>query len=392
LTTTPLAMPDVIRWLRRDQRKAGGSKGARGADDGGVGADDQQQRERKDAAAPARRALDVSAAAANHRGPSAPPPPPSAPAPVRTDRPSPELDAAVLRGDEPFPLAEPCVFRVGNLGADAYWEWVHRPVAGAPRFFRRGWVERCSKTAWWAIPGIWLPVALTVALAGARHFDCAPGGPDEAGDCALPVDWSLAGVAAQARSAAAAYGGRALSWQLAGLAFWQVLEYAIHRGLFHGRFPGYYGRTFHFLFHGCHHKYPMDGLRLVFPPVPAAPVMLTIFSGMVALLGLARACSFGSGTLLGYVCYDCFHYACHHGDSVVPRLPVLGALRHRHARHHFHGEHEVGFGITTLFFDVLFGTLGAPVLSAGGGGAGGEKDGWLVRRLMGAQAAKGKAV
>jgi dihydroceramide fatty acyl 2-hydroxylase len=362
-------MPDVIRWLRRDQRKGGAdqaSKHPAAAPAGG-----------NDAAAPA--ALDISASSDAGRPLALPPPPPP-----RTDVPSPALDAAVLRGDEPFSLEDPCVFAVGNLGADAYWEWVHRPVAGAPRFFRRGWVEACSKTVWWLIPSIWLPVAFVLMLAGARHQSCRLSRAPPA-DCAAPVVFSLSGVLSQAFSAARDFPPSAFSWQLCGLAFWQALEYAIHRGLFHGRFPGYYGRTFHFLFHGCHHKYPMDGLRLVFPPVPAAPVMLTIFAGMVSVLGVARACSFGSGTLTGYVLYDCFHYACHHGGSGLPGVPVLGALRQRHAQHHYHGEHDVGFGITTLFFDVVFGTLGAPVVEGKGGG-------WLARRLQGASAAKSKAV
>lgn len=30
------------------------------------------------------------------------------------------------------------------------------------------------------------------------------------------------------------------------------------------------GNTAHYLLHGCHHKHPMDGLRLVFPPAAAA--------------------------------------------------------------------------------------------------------------------------
>jgi sterol desaturase/sphingolipid hydroxylase (fatty acid hydroxylase superfamily) len=34
----------------------------------------------------------------------------------------------------------------------------------------------------------------------------------------------------------------------------------------------YWGITTHFLFHGCHHKYPLDPSRLVFPPLPAAAV------------------------------------------------------------------------------------------------------------------------
>ena len=37
-----------------------------------------------------------------------------------------------------------------------------------------------------------------------------------------------------------------------------------------------------FLFHGCHHKYPLDATRLVFPPLPAAAVA----AGIVAVLRL----------------------------------------------------------------------------------------------------------
>lgn len=48
---------------------------------------------------------------------------------------------------------------------------------------------------------------------------------------------------------------------------------------------GYWGITAHFLFHGCHHKYPLDATRLVFPPVPAAAVA----AGIVAVLRLVLA-------------------------------------------------------------------------------------------------------
>lgn len=36
------------------------------------------------------------------------------------------------------------------------------------------------------------------------------------------------------------------------------------------------GNTVHYLFHGCHHKHPMDGLRLVFPPAPAAIIAVGV--------------------------------------------------------------------------------------------------------------------
>lgn len=45
--------------------------------------------------------------------------------------------------------------------------------------------------------------------------------------------------------------------------------------------------TAHYLLHGCHHKHPMDGLRLVFPPAATAilciPVLLLFFNSFCSL-------------------------------------------------------------------------------------------------------------
>jgi 4-hydroxysphinganine ceramide fatty acyl 2-hydroxylase len=50
------------------------------------------------------------------------------------------------------------------------------------------------------------------------------------------------------------------------------MEYFLHRFLFHSEdkwLPGSKGNfpiVAHFMFHGIHHAFPMDKLRLVFPP------------------------------------------------------------------------------------------------------------------------------
>lgn len=36
------------------------------------------------------------------------------------------------------------------------------------------------------------------------------------------------------------------------------------------------GNTIHYLLHGCHHKHPMDGLRLVFPPAATAILLFPV--------------------------------------------------------------------------------------------------------------------
>ncbi len=66
-------------------------------------------------------------------------------------------------------------------------------------------------------------------------------------------------------------------------------RYCVHRFLFHARPRGYWAVTLHFGVHGCHHKFPADAARLVFPPLPAALVALLLRALARALLPPARA-------------------------------------------------------------------------------------------------------
>ncbi|KAF7151311.1 hypothetical protein RHSIM_Rhsim02G0164300 [Rhododendron simsii] len=61
---------------------------------------------------------------------------------------------------------------------------------------------------------------------------------------------------------------------------------------------------------------------------------------------------FGGG-LLGYVMYDATHYYLHHAQptSEVPRN-----LKKYHFNHHFRIQNQ-SFGITSSFWDKVFGTL-----------------------------------
>lgn len=71
---------------------------------------------------------------------------------------------------------------------------------------------------------------------------------------------------------------------LLGAILWQLAEYCIHRFLFHIQPSTCWGITIHFTFHGCHHKWPMDNSRLVFPPVPAALIVAAVFAAWHRLL------------------------------------------------------------------------------------------------------------
>lgn len=218
---------------------------------------------------------------------------------------------------------QPLVFEVGHLGSD-YWNWVNRVEVGQPRFFKSEFAERCSKVVWWVVPAIWLPVALFSAFQAYSKFGLG----------AATLASLIAG----------------------GVLVWQLLEYLIHRFVFHAASDRYWGITLHFLFHGCHHKFPMDRERLVFPPVPATPVVCLVYWAAHQLLAAGPAAALFSGIILGYVYYDCIHYCVHHGA----KLPggVLRDLRSRHLHHHFH-DHDSGYGISSVLYDVLLGTMPA---------------------------------
>src|SRR5256886_13086936 len=56
-----------------------------------------------------------------------------------------------------------------------------------------------------------------------------------------------------------------------GLLIWTLVEYAMHRYLFHYEPKTRLGRRVHFLVHGAHHDYPQDASRLVAPPAFSVP-------------------------------------------------------------------------------------------------------------------------
>jgi dihydroceramide fatty acyl 2-hydroxylase len=215
--------------------------------------------------------------------------------------------------------SKPVVFQVGLMG-DSYWDWVHRPEPGQPRFFSSTLIEGVSKTPWWVVPLLWVPIF----TAAAAHSCIA------------------LGVAAI----------QLFTLLMAGVIAWQLLEYMIHRFVFHADLRSYWGITFHFLFHGCHHKYPMDRDRLVFPPLPASMLVATVYLVLHALLPPRHALPLFAGMGYGYVVYDCMHFTIHHCSRAM-RGPLLGNLKRRHLDHHYR-NHDTDYGISSVMFDVLF--------------------------------------
>ena len=68
----------------------------------------------------------------------------------------------------------------------------------------------------------------------------------------------------------------------------------------------------------------------------------------------AHALPFFMGILAGYICYDCSHYAMHHGIG-AHSVWCFKALRRAHLGHHYQHP-SAAFGISSPLFDVLLRT------------------------------------
>ncbi|CAH1448714.1 unnamed protein product [Lactuca virosa] len=218
-------------------------------------------------------------------------------------------------------LDKPLVFQVGHLG-EAYQEWIHQPIVSkeGPRFFKSDFWEFLTKNEWYYIPSIWLPV---VCWYTSKSFKMGLSLPQIAIILVL------------------------------GIFIWSFMEYSLHRFLFHIHTKSYWGNTLHYLLHGCHHKHPQDGLRLVFPPTATAILLVPLWNVLKLISTPTVTPALFGGILLGYVMYDVTHYYVHHGQ---PKSQVPRSLKKYHLNHHFRIQNK-GYGITSSLWDKVFGTL-----------------------------------
>ena len=144
---------------------------------------------------------------------------------------------------------------------------------------------------------------------------------------------------------------------LLGLAAWTLVEYVMHRFVFHFRPRTAWQERLSFLFHGVHHAQPMVKSRLVMPPALSIPLagfwygVLYLVAGV--LLGAqAWIGPVFAGLILGYMAYDLTHYATHHFKV---RWAAFQYIRRYHLHHHTQTP-EKRFGVTSPLWDIVFGT------------------------------------
>ena len=136
-----------------------------------------------------------------------------------------------------------------------------------------------------------------------------------------------------------------------GLLSWTLVEYLLHRFVFHFQPDSAWGQRLHFMLHGVHHDYPRDATRLVMPPALSLPLGVPFFVLFHGLFGAWAPAAF-AGLLTGYLSYDMLHYATHH----VPMKSRAGKwLKRNHLRHHY-TQPGSAYGVTSPLWDYVFGT------------------------------------
>jgi sterol desaturase/sphingolipid hydroxylase (fatty acid hydroxylase superfamily) len=138
-----------------------------------------------------------------------------------------------------------------------------------------------------------------------------------------------------------------VEWLLAliiGLGLWTLMEYGIHRWLYHGL-------EVLMRLHDAHHKEP--NAHIGAPPFVGIALIFLIVYLPVGAFSPTFASGLTTGVMGGYLAYQVVHHAAHFWQA--PRGSYLYRARVRHAGHHYHRV-PGNFGITTLFWDQIFGT------------------------------------
>lgn len=199
----------------------------------------------------------------------------------------------------------------------------------SPRMFQSDLVDFFSRIPAWVVPLLYLPTV--AALVGWARFQ-------------LGVSWVAVGAQV-----------------FAGYLVWTLMEYWLHRTLFHWVPKAPWGERFHFYVHGVHHQWFQDKYRLVMPPAVSLSLAVVVFSSLYGVAWLLAGVTDPSwawgafaGIVLGYTIYDCTHYYIHHHKPVTA---IGRALRSHHNKHHHNPKYaEKKFGVSITVWDHVFGT------------------------------------
>lgn len=130
-----------------------------------------------------------------------------------------------------------------------------------------------------------------------------------------------------------------------GLVSWSLLEYVLHRLVLH-ELPIFK------VWHAAHHERPT---ALICTPTVLSAVLIgtLVFMPALWLLGLWHAIALTFGVLVGYLAYAITHHGIHHWKT---NNAWLKQRKHWHAMHHKPTGPRACYGVTSSFWDHMFGS------------------------------------
>jgi sterol desaturase/sphingolipid hydroxylase (fatty acid hydroxylase superfamily) len=130
-----------------------------------------------------------------------------------------------------------------------------------------------------------------------------------------------------------------------GYMSWTFVEYVMHRYAFH-HMPGVKP------LHMAHHA---DADDLIGTPSVLSLTLIFLFGYLPAayIFGVYQGCFVFAGLMAGYLAFSAVHFIVHRGEH--NRFKFIRKLKRSHAIHHY-GNNQFNFGVTTTFWDRVFGT------------------------------------
>lgn len=132
-----------------------------------------------------------------------------------------------------------------------------------------------------------------------------------------------------------------------GLVAWTLLEYLLHRFVFHERALGVWLAKDH-----LQHHAKVDWFVPLRTKLAAAAAVLAVLFLGASLAGALPAATFSAGTVCGWVFYEVLHRRIH---VARPRNAYGRWARRHHLAHHF-GHSRQNHGVTSPIWDRAFGT------------------------------------
>jgi len=149
-----------------------------------------------------------------------------------------------------------------------------------------------------------------------------------------------------------------LLWILpTGVLLWTLLEYGLHRFVFHIQIPVRDPRLREIVnaSHLAHHASPRDPTRVLVRPTYGL-VISSIVYGLIYLVtgSLFFAAGLVVGIWMGFLYYEAVHYRVHFSLSATR---LIARQRRAHFYHHFTNNKRC-FGVTSPLWDYVFRTTG----------------------------------